>query len=91
MRKRKESAVEISTKPKYKKLPWPGLRAKDHLTRSVTRAVKEEREKKETELWAEDQIALMLKHVSAETAMKLLLRETRRRGEPILLLATISR
>lgn len=80
---RKKIKIEISKRPKHEKLPWGGLRAKDHLSRVVTRAVKDARERKETELWAENQMSRVLSHVSAETAMRLLIREVRRRRKPI--------
>jgi hypothetical protein len=75
--------LEISKGPKHEKLPWGGLRAKDHLSRVVTRAVKEARERKETELWAENQMSRVLSYVSPETAMRLLIQEVRRRRKPI--------
>jgi hypothetical protein len=80
---RKKITHEISKRPKHEKLPWGGLRAKDHLSRVVTRAVKEARERKETELWAESQMSRVLSHVSPETAMRLLIQEIRRRRKPI--------
>jgi hypothetical protein len=79
----KKIKFEISKGPKHEKLPWGGLRARDHLSRVVTRAVKEARERKETELWAENQMSRVLSYVSAETAMRLLIREVRRRRKPI--------
>lgn len=36
------------TTRRQEKLPWPGLKAKDHLTRVVTRAVKEAWETRES-------------------------------------------
>ena len=60
-------------------LPWPGLKAKDLLTRVVTKAVKEAREDKLTEPWVEKQIARVLDYVPAETAIRLIRRETKRR------------
>lgn len=79
----KKIKLEMSKGPKHEQLPWGGLRAKDHLSRVVTRAVKEARERKETELWAENQMSRVLSYVSAETAMRLLIREVRRRRKPI--------
>lgn len=79
----KKIKLGISREPKHEKLPWGGLRAKDHLSRVVTRAVKEARQRKETELWAENQMSRVLSYVSAETAMRLLIREVRRRRKPI--------
>ena len=63
-RKSRNRPLIVSDEPQREKLPWPGLRAKDRLSRVVTRAVKEEREMKETEVWARKQIARVLDHVS---------------------------
>ena len=79
----KKLKVEISKGPKHEKLPWSGLSAKDHLSRVITRVVKEATERKQTELWAEYQMSRVLSYVSAETAMRLLIREVRRRRKPI--------
>lgn len=81
--KKKAKSYPISAAPKHEKLPWPGLKAKDHLSRAVTRAVKEAKEKAESEAWAENQIVRVLDHVSPEFAMRLVFRETNRRGKPI--------
>lgn len=62
---------------------WPGLRAKDHLSRVVTRWVKERKEEAENEAWAHGQVARLLDRVSPDTVMKLLYRESRRRKESI--------
>jgi hypothetical protein len=70
-------------KPTYEKLPWPGLKAKDHLSRVVTRAVKEAKEARERDVWAEKQIARVLHHVPPQTAMRLVFREMSRRGRPV--------
>lgn len=70
-------------KPTHEKLPWPGLKAKDHLTRVVTRAVKEAREAGEREVWAEKQIARVLDHVLPEAAIRLVFREVSRRRRPL--------
>jgi hypothetical protein len=86
----KKITHEISKQPKHEKLPWGGLRAKDRLSRVVTRAVKEARERKETELWAENQMSRVLSYVSPETAMRLLIQEIRRRRKPIPTLQFIS-
>ena len=69
----------MRTGPQHEKLPWPGLSAKDHLSRVVTRAVKEAREASENELWADNQIATVLDYVSVQTAIRLLYREASRR------------
>ena len=82
-KKRKGRQYQVSMKPKHEKLPWPGLKAKDHLSRIVTQAVKEAKEAKETEVWAERQIAMVLKHIQPETFLSLVLREMTRRGLPI--------
>ena len=81
-KKRKAQFYKVSVKPKHEKLPWPGLQFKDHLSRVVTRAVKEGKETREKELWAERQIARVLDHVSQEVAMALFLRELSRRWRP---------
>jgi hypothetical protein len=69
----------ISAAPNHEKLPWPGLKAKDHLSRVVTWAVKEAKEARETACWAEEQIARVLDHVPPETAIRILFREISRR------------
>lgn len=82
--KKKQARLHrTSKKPGNERLPWPGLRAKDRLSRLVTRAVKEAREMKDNEAWAESQIARVLDYVSPETAMRLIFRETRRRRRPL--------
>jgi hypothetical protein len=82
MKKRKAHLDRVTTKPKHEKLPWPGLKAKDHLSRVATRAVKEAKETRENEVWAENVIARVLDYVQPETAIRLLLQETDRRGKP---------
>lgn len=79
MKKTKHHTDGLSIKPKHEKLPWPGLRAKGYLSRVVTRAVKEAKEMRENEAWAQSQIARVLNYVSPEIAMKLILRECHRR------------
>jgi hypothetical protein len=69
--------------PRNEKLPWPGLKAGDRLSRIVTAAVKEAREAKYGELRAEYQIARVLDSIPAERAMTLFLREISRRGRHI--------
>jgi hypothetical protein len=83
MKKRKPHSHRARNTPRQEKLPWPGLSAKDHLSRVTTRAVKEAQETRENEAWAENQIARLLDYVQPETAMRLLSREARRRGKPI--------
>jgi len=73
----------VSSKPKHEKLPWPGLESKDHLSRVITRAVKEAKEARENEVWAQDEIARVLDYVPPETAMRIVAREARRRRTPI--------
>jgi hypothetical protein len=70
-------------RPKQEKLPWPGLKAKDYLSRVVTRAVKEAKETRENEAWAKKQIAHILHYVAPERVMKLLREEARRQRRPI--------
>jgi hypothetical protein len=83
MKKRKTHLHRTTTTPRHEKLPWPGLKAKDHLSRVTTRAVKEARETRENETWAENQIAQVLDYVPPGTAIKLIFRGTRRRRELI--------
>ena len=82
MRKRRNSQrYRISAAPSHEKLPWPGLKAKDHLSRVATVVVKEAKEARETAVWAEEQIARVLDHVPSETAVRILFREIGRRGK----------
>lgn len=69
----------LSNKPKHAKLTWPGLGAQDRLSRVATAWVKQQKEERENEAWAESQIARVLNWVPPETVMKLLYREARRR------------
>lgn len=72
----------ISAAPLHEKLPWPGLRAEDHLSRVVTRAVKEAKEARETVAWAEKQIARILDHAPPEIVLTFIFNEMgRRRGK----------
>ncbi len=73
----------VSDKPKHAKLSWPGLKAKDRLSRVITQAVKESKELKENEEWAAGQIARLLDFVPPETAMRLVLRESCRRRKAV--------
>ena|SRR5882762_1883030 len=79
----KERLLQLSLKPMHEKLPWPGLRAEDRLSRIVTRAVKEAKEAREREVWAEEQIARVLDHIPPEAALKLVFQEMSRRGKHI--------
>jgi hypothetical protein len=79
VKKRKPHSHRISGRPGNEKLTWPGLKAKDHLSRVITRAVKEAKEAKENKEWAENQIARVLDYVPPQTAMRLVFRETCRR------------
>jgi hypothetical protein len=85
MRKKKTKSrlYEVSMKPTHDNLPWPGLKAKDHLSRVVTRAVKDAREARERDVWAEKQIARVLDNVPPRAAIRLVFREMSRRGRPI--------
>lgn len=83
MKKLKPSPRPARAPLAHEKLPWPGLKAKDRLSRVISRVVKEAREKRENEAWAENQIAHVMDYVSPETAMKLVLREARSRKTPI--------
>jgi hypothetical protein len=71
------------TGPRHGKLSWPGLKSKDHLSRVVTRAVKEAKELRENEEWAERQVARLLDYVTPESALRFVLREARRRGRRV--------
>jgi hypothetical protein len=82
-KKRKSLLYKVSMKPTHDNLPWPGLKARDHLSRVVTRAVKAAKEAREADLWAEKQIARVLANVSPRDAMRLVFREMSRRGRPI--------
>jgi hypothetical protein len=62
------------------KLSWPGLKAQDRLSRVVTAAIKEARETRDRELWAEYQIVHALNSIPPETAMAMFFREISRRG-----------
>jgi len=50
MKKSKSPLDRTRMKPRTEKLSWPGLKAKDRLSRVVTRAVKEAREARENEM-----------------------------------------
>jgi len=73
----------VSKKPKRSGRNWPGLKAKDRLSRVVTRWVKGKKEEVEKEVWAHEQIARLLDCVPPDTVMKLLYIEARRRKESI--------
>ncbi len=81
-KKTKSRLYEVSMKPTRDSLPWPGLKAKDRLSRVVTRAVKDAKEARERDVWAEKQIARVLDNVPPRAAMRLVLREMSRRGRP---------
>ena len=51
------------TNQRLKNYVGPGLKAKDHLSRVITRAVKEAEERRENEAWAQNQIARVLNYV----------------------------
>ena len=72
MKKPRPNLYRISEKPAHEKLTWPGLNAKDHLSRVVSLAVKEAKETREKEDWAENQIARVLDFVGPQTAVKLI-------------------
>jgi len=82
MKKRKANLDRLSAKPSHEKLTWPGLNAKDHLSRVATGAVKEAKETRENEVWAENLIARVLDYIPPETTMRLLLQKTYRRRKP---------
>jgi hypothetical protein len=66
---------QIDVKPKHQRLSWPGLNAKDHLSRVITRAVKEAKELVENEAWAESLLSRVLDYVPARTVIELVERE----------------
>ena len=82
-KKRKSRLYKVSMKPIYDNLPWPGLKAKDRLSRVVTRAVKDAKDARARDAWAEEQIARVLDNVPPRAAMKLVFREMSRRGRSI--------
>jgi len=57
---------------------WPGLKANDHLSRVVTREVKEAKELEENEAWAESLISRVLDYVPARTVIELVKRQSGR-------------
>jgi len=73
----------LSAKPEHEKLPWPGLKAEDHLSRVVARTLKEAKELRETEMWAETQIARVLRYIQPETAIEFVFREAHRRNKSV--------
>jgi hypothetical protein len=83
MKKAKSQRRPTLTRPKHEKLPWPGLKDKNHLMRVVTRVEKQRRKIRTDEIWAQKQIARVLQYVSGETAMRLLIREARIQGKTI--------
>jgi hypothetical protein len=82
-KKTKPRSYELSRKPTHDNLPWPGLKARDRLSRVVTRAVKDAKEARERDAWAEKQIARVLDNVPPRAAIRLVFREMIRRGRPI--------
>lgn len=80
MKKPRSHLPWISVKPKHEKLTWPALKAKDHLSRVISLAVKEAKETRENEEWAENQIARVLDFVSPHTVMKLVFLDMHRRS-----------
>lgn len=80
IKKPRPNLHRVSEKPEHEKLAWPGLNAKDHLSRVVSLALKEAKETREKEDWAKNQVARVLDFVPPHTAMKLVFLETRRRG-----------
>jgi hypothetical protein len=85
---KKRQVLELSVKPDHEKLPWPGLKAEDHLSRVIARRLKEAKESKETEMWAEAQIARVLRYIQPETAIELVFGEARRRNKSVHPIAT---
>ena len=73
----------IGVARRHQKLPWPGLKAHDRLSRVVTRAVKDAKERRETETWARRQMARVLDHIPPDAVIGMVCEEMRRRGEPV--------
>lgn len=63
----------------HENLPWPGLKARDRLSRVITKVVKEAREAKERERWAMDRTREILNVVSPTILTRLVLSEIVRR------------
>ncbi len=84
MKKRSADCHAVALTPKHEKLPWPGLKASDHLTRVATRAVKEAREDREIESWAQTVTARVLDYVTEEVAVRLIQEEMRRPRKTLL-------
>jgi hypothetical protein len=74
-RRPRGGSPQINVKPNHQRLSWPGLKANDHLSRVVTRAVKEAKELGENRAWAESLISLVLDYVPARTVIELVKRE----------------
>ena len=83
MARNRSVLLQVDAKPLKEKLPWLGLKAGDRLSRVATAAVKEMRESREMKCWAAEQIARVLDHVSVETAIGMILRESRRRQKRV--------
>lgn len=66
---------QINVKPNHQRHSWPGLKANDHLSRVVTRAVKEAKELRENEAWAKGLISRVLDYVPSRTLIELVKRE----------------
>jgi hypothetical protein len=79
MKRKKSQSNKVSARPTYDNLPWPGLRAKDRMSRVITRAVKDAKIASERDEWAREQIARILDIVPPRHAMRLIVRELRRR------------
>ena len=77
MKRKKSDSNNVSARPKYDNLPWPGLKAKDRMSRVITRAVKDAKIATERDEWAREQIARILDIVPPRHAMKLIMRELR--------------
>jgi hypothetical protein len=84
MKRKKSLSNKISARPTHNNLPWPGLKAKDRISRVVTRAVKDAKITNEREEWAEEQIARILDIIPPGQAMRLIMRELRRRQKSML-------
>jgi hypothetical protein len=74
-RRPRKRSPQITVKPNHQRLSWPGLEANDHLSRVVTRAVKEAKELREIEAWAESLVSRVLDYVPARTVIEFVRRD----------------
>lgn len=70
---------KLSGKPKHEKLPWPGLKNKNYLTRIITQAVKEAKETRENEVWARKQLARIRRYIPRSVFIRLVRKELQKK------------